>query len=84
MMPTKRASDTTCSRCGEPCEHGPWRVQLCNRCALELGEQEVADRRRQADRLDGVRVLPGTSATRVSQTVMYMYTRVSENPLALA
>jgi len=35
----------TCARCGQPCEPGPWREQLCNPCARALGDQEVAERR---------------------------------------
>jgi hypothetical protein len=38
------AGEATCSRCGQPCDRGPWRAQLCNRCALELGAAEVAER----------------------------------------
>jgi len=34
-----------CSRCGAPCEPWPGPRPLCNRCALELGQQEVAERR---------------------------------------
>lgn len=38
--------DLTCSRCGRPAEPGSelYRETLCNRCALELGQQEVAAR----------------------------------------
>ncbi len=38
-------STTNCARCGQPCDRGPWREQLCNQCALELGQEEVARRR---------------------------------------
>ena len=34
----------TCARCGAPCERWPGPTPLCNRCALELGQQEVAER----------------------------------------
>ncbi len=37
-------SETKCERCGALCERGPYREQLCNRCALELGNQEIAER----------------------------------------
>jgi hypothetical protein len=38
------AQETRCSRCDARCDRGPWKEQLCNRCALELGEQDVAAR----------------------------------------
>lgn len=41
----KGRKQTTCSRCGDPCEEGPWKEQLCNRCALTLGQQEIEAKR---------------------------------------
>lgn len=33
-----------CARCRAPCEKGPFRVPLCNRCALQAGQEEIAQR----------------------------------------
>ena len=42
-------AETKCGRCGKPCEPGPYRVPLCNGCALELGNREIAARQGRGD-----------------------------------
>jgi hypothetical protein len=34
----------SCARCGRPAEAGPYKEQLCNACALELGRAESSAR----------------------------------------